>query len=584
MLLPIRRLSITVLLLSVFVSACQVLNLGNTKPVVVISSPVSGSEFSVDQDIAITSTSTDPQGITRVELLVDGLSVRTDPSPVAQGQAQFQLIQTWKASGEGTHAITVRAYNTLGAFGEGGISVTIKGETALGPTETVGIATPVPLDTSTPRPSVVATAASPSNTQPAPPPLASCTSNSAYVTDVTIPDGTVLPPGTAFTKTWRVQNNGTCAWNTSYALILVGGAPLASQNAFPVPELTPGAIADISIPMVAPLVTGAYSSIWRVRDSLGAPFGSNFTAVINVASATPPAILTNTPRAPTPTKTTTASNAPAIAYFTCDPCTINPGQSATLSWGLVTRATSATIDPGIGGVATPGHILVTPAATTTYTLKAVGPGGTTQLSLTIVVNTTPGNFDGYWVHNFGDMNLTQTGANVTGTFTNAFEGSGTVSGTVSGNTLTGSWSISGKSGSFSWTLNTGGQTFNGDYDRSSKWCGARAGVVFPNGCSFAGHWNTNLPGVCTGMMNLTQVGTTVTGSYCGGAIDGGVISYTNGFAVLNATWHTSTSGPLQLFLIPTSSTQFQGNWSTTNAWCGWRDGVPAVSDSNCLKN
>jgi hypothetical protein len=50
--------------------------------------------------------------ITRVELLVDGDVVRTDPSP--SPQVSFTLIQTWKAT-PGTHTLGVRAYNTSGA-------------------------------------------------------------------------------------------------------------------------------------------------------------------------------------------------------------------------------------------------------------------------------------------------------------------------------------------------------------------------------------------------------------------------------------------------------------------------------------
>ena len=37
--------------------------------------------------------------------------------------------------------------------------------------------------------------------------------NSAFVADVTIPDGTVLKPGEKFTKIWSVQNTGICAWD-----------------------------------------------------------------------------------------------------------------------------------------------------------------------------------------------------------------------------------------------------------------------------------------------------------------------------------------------------------------------------------
>ncbi len=81
--------------------------------------------------------------------------------------------------------------------------------------------------------------------------------------------------------------------------------------------------------------------------------------------------------------------APVINSFSASPHTITAGQSATLAWGAVTNATSATIDPGIGGVGTPGSTVVSPGGTTTYTLTATGCGGTTRRQVTVVVNPAP---------------------------------------------------------------------------------------------------------------------------------------------------------------------------------------------------
>src|SRR5688500_11320211 len=36
----------------------------------------------------------------------------------------------------------------------------------------------------------------------------SCTNRASYIADITIPDGTPIQHGTAFTKTWRIQNSG----------------------------------------------------------------------------------------------------------------------------------------------------------------------------------------------------------------------------------------------------------------------------------------------------------------------------------------------------------------------------------------
>jgi hypothetical protein len=63
---------------------------------VIITSPASGAQISAGADVVIQSTSSDAQGILRVELLVDGQSVRSDPIPTGKSQPQFQIVQTWK--------------------------------------------------------------------------------------------------------------------------------------------------------------------------------------------------------------------------------------------------------------------------------------------------------------------------------------------------------------------------------------------------------------------------------------------------------------------------------------------------------
>jgi hypothetical protein len=47
--------------------------------------------------------------------------------------------------------------------------------------------------------------------------------NLAFIRDVSIPAGTVIGKGQEFTKTWKVQNTGTCDWMYQYTLVLVGG-------------------------------------------------------------------------------------------------------------------------------------------------------------------------------------------------------------------------------------------------------------------------------------------------------------------------------------------------------------------------
>ena len=81
--------------------------------------------------------------------------------------------------------------------------------------------------------------------------------------------------------------------------------------------------------------------------------------------------------------------APTISGFTANPSTITKGQSTTLSWSS-TGGTSATIDNGVGAVATTGTKVVSPTQTTTYTLVVTGPGGSTNRNVTVTVSSGGG--------------------------------------------------------------------------------------------------------------------------------------------------------------------------------------------------
>ncbi|WP_419657892.1 putative membrane protein with YD repeats [Desulfosarcina variabilis str. Montpellier] len=74
--------------------------------------------------------------------------------------------------------------------------------------------------------------------------------------------------------------------------------------------------------------------------------------------------------------------------FSADPDTILSGESATLTWET-SDAESVGIDNGIGEVDTNGSTDVFPTETTTYTMTATGPGGTTTAAVTVMVNYPP---------------------------------------------------------------------------------------------------------------------------------------------------------------------------------------------------
>ena len=96
-----------------------------------------------------------------------------------------------------------------------------------------------------------------------------------FVDDVTIPDNTVMAPGQTFRKTWRIQNAGSCAWNSGYQLVYSGGDAMGTNYAVNLPgTVAPGATVDISIDLVAPMTYGTYQSKWKLRSPSGNLFGT----------------------------------------------------------------------------------------------------------------------------------------------------------------------------------------------------------------------------------------------------------------------------------------------------------------------
>ncbi|MEJ2733945.1 MAG: FHA domain-containing protein [Anaerolineae bacterium] len=78
---------------------------------------------------------------------------------------------------------------------------------------------------------------------------------------------------------------------------------------------------------------------------------------------------------------------PVVDYFRVIPSIIAPGDCAQLEWGKVENATSASIEPGIGGVGTPGTQEVCPGGTTTYVLTAKNPEGDNTAETTLYVSS-----------------------------------------------------------------------------------------------------------------------------------------------------------------------------------------------------
>jgi hypothetical protein len=107
-------------------------------------------------------------------------------------------------------------------------------------------------------------------------PTIPCNDNLLFIDDVTIPDNSVVSPGSQLDKQWSVQNNGDCNWDSRYRLRLISGIPLGAspeQSLFPARI---GTRVTIQILFTAPETSGTYISEWQAFDAQGIPFGDSF--------------------------------------------------------------------------------------------------------------------------------------------------------------------------------------------------------------------------------------------------------------------------------------------------------------------
>jgi len=109
-------------------------------------------------------------------------------------------------------------------------------------------------------------------------PAATATSNcnvAQFVTDVTVPDGTIMTPNQVFTKKWRVKNIGSCAW-TGFSLVFDSGDAMGGPASKAISTLNPGQEVDLEVNLTAPAGAGTYRSYWRINTN-----GSVLVPIVN---------------------------------------------------------------------------------------------------------------------------------------------------------------------------------------------------------------------------------------------------------------------------------------------------------------
>lgn len=396
-----------VLFIALVVTACSPTTQG---PTTWIDRPLDRDEVEIEP-LTIQAHASDSDGVARFEFFIGDTSLATVPG---SGSQFAEAEAVWVPPAAGSYTLRARAADSRGDVGAAAISRLIVGEPA------AATPTPAPALTVTPSPAPllpifpsevqIAFAADRSYLKQGECALLQWNVQGSVVV-VQLNDQQVNRSGQAQvcppeTTTYTLRAGAGGSGNPKQSVIVISvespvqssecpGAPVITSFAADPAAIAPGQSTTLSWGAI----TNATSAI--VDQGLGgAAVSGGSYGPLNPATTTTYTLSTTgcggtttrqvtvvvNPAQPPPPQPPVCPGPPVIASFDANPSTIAAGQSSTLSWGAVTNATSAAIDPGIGGVGTPGSTSVSPGTTQTYVLTATGCGGTVSRQVTIVVS------------------------------------------------------------------------------------------------------------------------------------------------------------------------------------------------------
>jgi len=102
-----------------------------------------------------------------------------------------------------------------------------------------------------------------------------------YLGEGGVTDGTVLAPNKDFSKSFSIQNTGTCAWDEGYSFAFVTefSTPGFQGYSIVLPKDKPqdytkvGASQTYVLKLTAPKEPGTYKAYWKLKDDAGNFFG-----------------------------------------------------------------------------------------------------------------------------------------------------------------------------------------------------------------------------------------------------------------------------------------------------------------------
>ena len=188
-------------------------------------------------------------------------------------QFSLELTQTALAAPTATQPPTATLVPT---FSIGGSTV-VPGTT---PLATFGIGTPIGTQSLllvTPTPlAALATQAGP------------VCMDSAFIADITLPDGTVVEDHAWISKRWSIQNTGTCTWDDGFSLQPVTGDAKGTWviDLKTYKQVEPGEIREIEIDIKTGSKLGDWGGCWRMEGDNGYLFGTYLCLLVNVQDTT----------------------------------------------------------------------------------------------------------------------------------------------------------------------------------------------------------------------------------------------------------------------------------------------------------
>ncbi|GII92206.1 NBR1-Ig-like domain-containing protein [Sinosporangium siamense] len=94
--------------------------------------------------------------------------------------------------------------------------------------------------------------------------------DSAFVGDITIPDGTKVERGQTFTKVWRLKNTGGTHWKKRF-MTRTNNTPCEAPERVPVPATKPGETVDIKVDVKAAREPARCKIFWKMTNEEDVP-------------------------------------------------------------------------------------------------------------------------------------------------------------------------------------------------------------------------------------------------------------------------------------------------------------------------